>query len=607
MKYRKGVQMHKQSISLFCILVSFFCFTISVHSEETLPANITWLTNDNAPIISSPNAKKGGTYRSYLTTFPITIRTVGPDSNAGVRGAILGNQLSLTNIHNNTEEVLPELATHWAFDDDKKTMYFKLDKRARWSDGKKVTADDYSFTLEFMRSKNIVAPWYNNYYTEEIDRVIKYDEYTIAVVSKKAIPELHLRIGISPTPRHFYKGSVPKDFVRKYNWKVVPNTGPYQLSKINKGKSIEFKRKKDWWAKNLRYFKNRYNVDKIIYSIIREETAAFEYFKKGKVDAFSLALPSFWHEKAKNMEVYLKGYVRKLWFHNDVPRSSFGFYLNQDKKIFKDRNVRYAFAHSINMKKLLKDVLRGDYTRLQSGTVGYGKYSNNDIRARTYDIDKVAQLMTDSGWQRGADGIWEKGDLKFSIKLLFGYKDYTKWLVVLKEEAKKAGLELNLQLLDGATFLKMASENKHEVALMGLGGGLRPQFWGSYHSVNAHKPQSNNLTNTVNPELDKLIDQYRESTDEEKRVQLAKEIQVKIHEVGAFVPTFMRDYFRTAYWRWWQFPEIPATRLSEGLFELFGTGLFWFDPDIKKETMEAMESGKTFKAETIIDTTYKVK
>jgi len=258
------------------------------------------------------------------------------------------------------------------------------------------------------------------------------------------------------------------------------------------------------------------------------------------------------------------------------------------------------------MQKLLQDVLRGDYARLQSGTVGYGKYSNKGIRARTYDIGKVDQLMTQSGWKRGADGIWEKGELRFSVKLLFGYKDYTEWLVVLKEEAKKAGLELNLQLLDGSTFLKMASENRHEVALMGLGGGLRPQFWGSYHSTNAHKPQSNNLTNTDDPELDKLIDRYRESTDEEERIQLAKEIQVKIHEIGAFVPTFTRDYFRVAYWRWWQFPEVPATRLSDGLFDSFGTGLYWFDPDVKKETMEAMQSGKTFKAETITDTTFKV-
>ncbi len=593
-----------------CILLTLhigllLSLNVTILAKEKLPANIKWLSNDNSPIIASPNAKKGGTYRTYLTTFPLTIRTVGPDSAVAFRSAILSNQLSLVNYHRNTEEIMPELATHWAYDDDKKTMYFKLDKRARWSDGKKVTASDYLFTLEFMRSKNIVAPWYNNYYTEQLTDVIVYDDYTIAVVSGKAMPDLHLRVGISPLPRHFYQGKVPEDFVRRFNWKVVPNTGPYQISKINKGKSVTFTRKKDWWAKDLRHFRGRFNVDKVIYTIIREETAAFEFFKKNRIDAFSLGLPSYWHEKAKNMDVYSKGYVKKLWFYNDTPRSPFGFYLNQDKELFKDKNVRHAFAHSIHMKKLLKEVLRGDFSRLQQGSTGYGKYTNKFIRARTFDVDKVKQLMTESGWKRGTDGIWQKGTKRFSAKILYGYKEYSKWLVVLKEEAKKAGLEMNLQLMDGSTFLKMAAEKRHEVALIGFGTGLTPRYWQTYHSVHAHKPQTNNLTNTADPEMDKMIEVYRNTTDKAKRVELAKKIQVKIHDIGAFVPTFVRDYFRLTYWRWWQFPKVPATKHSEGAFDVFGVGLFWLDPDIKKETLAAMKSGKTFKPELIVDKTFK--
>jgi len=92
---------------------------------------------------------------------------------------------------------------HWAFGKDKKSMYFKLNPNAKWSDGKPVTAADYVFTLEFMRSPHIVAPWYNDYFTQEIDSVIVFDDYTIAVVGTKAEPDLHLKLGINPTPRHF--------------------------------------------------------------------------------------------------------------------------------------------------------------------------------------------------------------------------------------------------------------------------------------------------------------------------------------------------------------------------------------------------------------------
>ncbi len=69
-------------------------------------------------------------------------------------------------VHPNTEEPVPSLATHWAFDKDGKTMYFKLNKNAKWSDDTPVTADDYIYTLEFMRSKHIQAPWYNDFYTK---------------------------------------------------------------------------------------------------------------------------------------------------------------------------------------------------------------------------------------------------------------------------------------------------------------------------------------------------------------------------------------------------------------------------------------------------------
>ena len=132
-------------------------------SKTLLPEDIQWLTNDTERIYASPAAKKGGTLRLAIRSFPLTFRTVGPDSNAEFRGAILGNNLSLIGLHPNTMNIIPELATHWAYGKDKKSMYFKLNEKARGSDGGAVTAHEFAYTLEFMRSKYIVAPWYNDY------------------------------------------------------------------------------------------------------------------------------------------------------------------------------------------------------------------------------------------------------------------------------------------------------------------------------------------------------------------------------------------------------------------------------------------------------------
>ena len=598
----------KSFINVAIVVVSVFSLQSSAFGARELPEDITWFTNDSDPVYASPDAKKGGTSRSAVMSFPLTFRVVGPDSNNSFRGAILDNQLSLIGIHPNTLNIIPELATHWAFGKDEKTMYFKLNKKARWSDGKPVRADDFAYTLEFMRSKHIVAPWYNDYYTKEIDKVVAYDDYTLAVVSTKAQPDLHLKIGISPTPRHYY-GKLGKDFVQKYNWEIVPNTGPYEIYDFKKGKYVKFKRKKDWWAKDLKYFKNRFNVDRVVFTVVRDFNILWEYFKKGKVDVFGITLPDFWHVKTKT-PVVEKGYVHKIWFFNDTQQSATGMWLNQDREIFKDRNVRYAFAHAMNIQKVIQQVLRNDYFRLEHGFMGYDRYSNETIRARRFDLKKVDYYMKKTGWKRGADGIWTKNGRRFSVEVSYSFEGHTPRLVVLKEEAKKAGIELRLQKLDQSAAYKKFIEKKHDVAWMGWSTSLRPHFWEHFHSVNAHKPQTNNITNTDDPEMDKLIDAYRNSLDEEERIRLSQKIQEKIHEIGTFVPTFMVPYVRQAYWRWWSLPNIPGTKHSGGLFDPFSSstgGLFWFDKELYEETKRAMKGGKIFPPVTIIDETYKMK
>ncbi|RPH52982.1 MAG: ABC transporter substrate-binding protein [Desulfobacteraceae bacterium] len=598
----------KTFVSLVMVSGVLFLPFPSYAAGSELPKDIKWLTNDSDSVFASPEAKRGGTLHASIMSFPMTFRVVGPDSNGSFRSAILDNHLSLIGIHPNTLNIIPELATHWAFGKDKKTMYFRLNRKARWSDGISVTAKDFAYTLEFMRSKHIVAPWYNDYYTKEIDRVVVYDDYTLAVVATKAEPDLYLKLGLSPTPAHYY-GKLDDNFVKKYNWEIVPNTGAYQMSEYVKGKHVKFKRKKNWWGDDLKYFRNRFNVDKVIFTVVRDMNMIWEYFKKGKEDEFGLTIPEFWHVKSKT-PVIENGYVNKIWFFNDTQQSAMGLWLNQDKEIFKDINVRYSFAHAMNVERVIEKVLRNDYFRLEHGFVGYGRYSNEKIRARRFDLEKVDYYMKKAGWKRGPDGIWEKGGNRFSVEVAYGSETHTPRLVVLKEEAKKAGIELRLQSLDQTAAFKKFLEKKHDVAWMGWSTSFRPQYWEHFHSVNAHKPQTNNITNTDDPEMNRLIDEYRNSLEEEERIKLSVKIQQKIDDTGCFVPTFMVPYVRHAYWRWWKFPEIPGTKHSTSLFDPFGSmagGLFWFDEKVYNETKEAMKKGVKFRPVTMIDETYKMK
>ena len=582
-----------------CLIASFNTFA----KTSVLPANLKWESNNQSPIWADPRAIKGGVFTDFILTFPPTLRTVGPDSNSSFRSFINANQLGLVGIHPNTQEIIPQLAQQWAYDKDGKTIYYKLDPAAKWSDGKPVTADDFLFTLEFMRSPHINAPWYNNYYTEQILDVIKYDEHTISVTGAVAHPkeDLHFYYGVGPTPKHYYK-KITESWVKNHNWKIIPNTGPYQITKIKNGKQVEFTRKENWWAKDKQYNIGRFNADKVIIKVIRDVNIAYNHFEKGNLDSFTLVQPEFWHNKAQGT-LYDKGFIEKYLFYNDMPRSSSGFFLNQDHPILKNKTVRLALAHALNFQKVIDTVLRRDYERLQAFHTGYGEYTNASIQARTFDLNKANELLDSTDWhQRGGDGIRINNGKRLSLDLSYGRKENSERWAILKQDAKKAGIEINLNLRDSSSHYKTIMQKQHQIAVLGWSTSLRPSFWGGFHSENAHKPQTNNITNTDDPILDKKILQYRSETSKKTRINLSKEIAQIIHDSAAFIPSFKVPYTRGAHWRWIKFPEIPATKMSDNLYSPFGSGgLFWIDHTVKIKTKTARKSKTKY---PVVNTTF---
>ncbi|PID63018.1 MAG: ABC transporter substrate-binding protein [Gammaproteobacteria bacterium] len=578
-----------------------FAHAQTVKTPADLPVNLVWQTNDSAPTFASDKALKGGIFRTMINDFPPTFRAVGPNANTSFVGNLRANMMSLTDIHPQTGEPLPALATHWALADDNKTVYFKLDPRARWSDGEKVTADDYLFMMKFMRSPHIVAPWYNNYYSEQIVDVSKYDDYTISVTLGSAKPrdDMLLETAIAPVPEHFHQ--LDSNWVQWANWKVEPTTGPYVIGNFRKGRYIDFVKVKDWWAQDLRYYKHRFNVDKVRVKVVRNINVGWNLFLKGELDSFGVVLPEFWHERTKTRE-FDNGWIRKIWFYNEKPQPTYGLYINLAEPLFADKRVRQAIAYALNVDKMNKTLLRGDYSRLPGFSTGYGDYSNRNIHPKPFDLDKAGALLDEAGWTLGSDGIREKAGNKLSFKVNYSLGIHTPRLALLKEEMKKAGIDMRLQLLTGASSYRNLMEKKHQVAWMAWGTGLRPQYREHFHSANANKPQTNNITNTADPEMDKLIEAYRQATTKPERVRLAHAIQEKIADIGAFIPTYMVPYTREAAWAYVRLPDDIAPKRAESLFSPMGLGTLWIDPAIKAEIQAKKKRDNT----PIIDTRYRL-
>ena len=586
---------------------------------ETLPVNLVWQTNDEDPEFASPDAIRGGTFHTYMLSFPLTMRTVGPDSNGRFAGFLRPIQFGPVAFHPQTRQPIPMLATHWALGDDGRSIYFRIHPDARWSDGERVTADDFVFALRFMRSEEIVAPWYNNYFTERVKDMRKYDELTYGVRGADAKPDVEMfaNYSIGPRPEHFHQ--LTDSWVQDFNWKPEPTTGPYHVGTVEDGKYVELERTENWWANDLRYVRNRFNPDKIRITVIRDENTAWLHFLNGELDVFGLTIPEFWHDKT-NHDVFKKGYVAKYWFYHQLPVPSAALYLNTAKPLLDDKDIRLGIAHSINIQKVIDTVLRGDYERLPTFQLGFGAYDNTSIRSREFDLNKAAEYFERAGFEsKDRYGIRVKKNdadkviARLEFAITYGTPIHTDRLVVIKEEAKKAGVELHLDLLDSSASFKKMLEKKHQIAwLTWSSSGFSPRYWEHFHSDNANKPQNNNVTNTAIAEMDPLIMEFRASANLEERIGLAHRLEQMVHDHGAVIPTYQVPYTREAAWRWLELPEWLGTETSGSLFNSQASsqnyssgGLFWINEEKKKEILALMSKNDFMEPLTIIDHTYR--
>ena len=595
-------------------LLSLFAFNAMA---EKLPTDLNWISNQNEPLFASDKAKRGGTLRKRLASFPQTLRSVGPDSNGVFRSYISDNAPGLVTRHPNTLKWIPSLATSWAYGKDNKTVYFKLDPTAKWSDGVKVTADDYVFMLTYFRSKDIVSPWSNDYYANTIDDVVKFDDYTIAIktVEKTDRDNLMYKVGgLQPHAKHFFKSitdknndGMPDNFVRKYNFKPEPTTGAYYVGKVKKGKSITLNHVENWWGYGNRYNKNRFNVDKIRFTVIRDDDIALKHFEKGKFDSLRLVFPSLWHGKT-NTTPYQKGYIDRFWGYNQLAQGAGGLWMNVAKPLLSNIAIREGIIYATDYDGMLKKILHSDYSRLPHALgTGHDDYDLADSKAAAFEPEKAAALFAQAGFdQIGADGIRQNSEGKrLSFAITYGYGIHTPRVAYLKEQAKKAGLEFVMNFVDGSSAFKYTLEKKHDIAFLSMGGGDIPAYWEYLHSDNANKPQTNNFTNYSSPELDKKIIAYKTEFDLVKKKQLSRDIQQMVTDAHIIAPGYMVPYSRDAYWRWIKFPKNAMTRKTSLMFDPTEISNFWIDPDVKKETLDAMENGKTFAPVTYMDERFK--
>ena len=336
-------------------------------------------------------------------------------------------------------------------------------------------------------------------------------------------------------------------------------------------------------------------------------------FKKGELDAASLTLAEYWYDKLPDDDPLVeKGLVKKAVFYNQRPRPPYAMWINRDKPLLNDRNIRLGIQYASNWQLVIDKYFRGDYQRLNHTAIGYGPFTQPRIKAREFSVDKALEFFAKAGFtERGPDGILvNESGAKLSVSLTTGYTTLKDALTIIKEEAAKAGLEFRLQIMDNTAGFKLAMEKQHEIHFMawGYGAEMYPRYWETFHSVNAYNPdgsiktQTNNLNSMNIPELDDLIVGYRASTDSNTMIKMAHRMEEIIHDDASVVPAFLIPFYRVGYWRWRHYPDDFNLMISESSSEF---ALSWMDVEEKRRTLRALRSDETFEKSIKVYDQYK--
>lgn len=575
-----------------------------------LPQDLQWQDGADLPEMGDPAAVKGGTFHDQIDSYPATFRFVGPDANGSFRSEHWDNiYVWLVQPHLNVDGWVPGLADAWAISPDRRTIYFRLDPKATYSDGVPIAVEDFFMTFFIMLSPHLQDPWYNDYYSKEFTAITKFDDRTFALTLPEPKPDPLWYVGdFPPCPRHFFK-EFTDDFPARYQWRKSPTTGAYEIHPdgMKKGRSVTLTRVKTWWAKDKKHYRHRFNPDYIEYKVIGSMDKAFEMFRQGQLDWFAMGLPRYWYDKAEIPEIY-RGWIERQVFYNDYPRISRGIYLNQSKPPLDNLDVRIGVAHALNFQKVIDVDFRGDYVRMRNTSAGFGRFTHPHIRPREYDVAKARAAFAKGGFSSaGRDGVLiNAAGRRLSLTLSLPQGPFGPIALRLKEEALKAGLEIIVEPMDFTQLMKKSDQKNHEMIFAGFGATPPyPRFWETYHSVNAWKtepdgtrkivPDTNNLTMTANPAMDTIIDQYRKAQTEDEVQELAWKLQEMVEAECASIPAWESPSYRFGYWRWIKWPRDGNFKRSQLPMD---THVHWIDPAAREETRKAMRDGASF-GETI--------
>jgi len=481
----------------------------------------------------------GGQYKEGILGQPHYINPVLSQTNDADRDLV---QLIYSSLfkYDGQNNLIPDLAESYTIEDEGLTYYISLKKNVLWHDSEPLTANDIIFTIKTIQNPEYKSPLKNIWQNVEMERV---DDFAIRFRIKSVYaPFLHnLTFGV--LPKHLWAGIPAANFpLAEYNLKPI-GSGPYQFKKISKDKngkieSIELVRNKDFYLLAAEGQLQGPFIEKIILRFYNNEEKLIEAYQKRKIDGLVSITTSNLSELKNNFNLY----QIKLPIYYAV-------FFNQTKsKALTDATVRSALAYATNKQEIIDQVLAGKGAIVDSPLLPDCLGYTSETKIYDFALEHAINTLEAAGWtDQDEDGIREK-EIKDELTRLeitlvaSDWPEIKQTAELIKEQWEKIGAQINLEIIDSIALQEdYLRPREYEALLFGEVLGADPDPFAFWHSAHRKDPGLN-LALYQNKEVDKLLEEARQTLNQEERIVKYIEFQKLVVEDLPAIFLFSPDY-----------------------------------------------------------------
>ncbi len=469
---------------------------------------------------------------------------------------------------------------------DKSSAIFTINPKARWHDGEKVTPEDVVFSLNILKEKG--APQYQLLFQPISAAIIPNKNAVIfhfAEANNRDLPFLAASMPV--LSKKYYS----KHAFEKTSLEPPMGSGPYQISKVEAGRFIVYKKVEKYWGKDLPVRVGQFNFSDIRFDVYRDETVSLEALKAHAYDFREEYIARNW-ATAYDTPALAKGELIKKLIPNKIPSGIQGFIFNLRRPQFADRRVREAIGLCFDFEWMNRALFYDAYKRSKS------LFQNSDFAARSlpsaaelqllepyrkilppevfneiYDTPhtdgsgnvrenllKAQQLLNDAGW-RVKDGIRvNAAGEPLKIEFLMSQATLQRMVLPILKNLKRLGIQGSFRLIDEAQYQKRMERKDFDITSVWWNLGL--QFPGAeqaafWYSKQADVRGSSNYSGLNNPAVDAILSKLSQAKNIAELKTSAHALDRVIMHEHIMIPQIYIGAFRFA---WWDIFGIPRQR-----------------------------------------------